>query len=65
MPTFLICNKCEKERLVPDEILEVMRREEEDPNSFICQRCFDLYYRPYEEEQMEREVYRSARKANN
>ena len=31
MPTFLICNDCEKERLVADEVLEVMRREEQSP----------------------------------
>ena len=64
MPTFLICNECENERLVPEAVVEEMRREEQNPNEFICQRCFDIYYRPYEEEQMEREAYRHARKAS-
>ena len=64
MATFLICTHCEKERLVADEVLEVMRREEQSPNEYICDRCIDLYYRPAEEEQMEREAYRTARKAS-
>ena len=64
MATFLICNDCEKERLVADEVLEVMRREEQSPNEYICERCIDLYYRPYEEEQMEHDAYRAARKAS-
>ena len=64
MATFLICNECENERLVPESVLEEMRREEQNPNEFICQRCIDLYYRPYEEEQMERDAYRAARKAS-
>ena len=64
MPTFLICNDCEKERLVADEVLEVMRRAEQSPNEYICDRCIDMYYRPAEEAQMEREAYRAARKAS-
>ena len=64
MPTFLICNDCEKQCLVPEAVVEEMRREEQSPNEYICQRCFDLYYRPYEEEMNTRAAYRAARNAS-
>ena len=64
MPTFLICNDCEKECLVAEAGVEEMRLEEQSPNEYICERCINLYYRPHEEEQNKREAYRCARRAS-
>ena len=63
MAIFLICKDCEKEELVPEKTIDILASEEQSPDEYICQRCIDLYYRPHEEEQMEREAYRAARMA--
>lgn len=66
MATFLTCEECGQDYLVPDEhgTGGPFAPDPDDENvTACCQRCFDLCYRATELEKQKREAYRIARTA--